>query len=103
MTSWREYLTSDPEVCGGQLCAKGTRVTVTNILDSLVEGSTTEEILRSYLPVSQAGARRSRSGLCCRARPGGEPVTRLRVMRFKIDETCWWRSRMTCAHWVTMP
>ncbi len=48
MIDWREYLISDPEVCHGQLCAKGTRVFMTNILDSLAEGSTRDEILRSY-------------------------------------------------------
>ena len=46
--NWRDYLTSDPQVCHGQLCAKGTRVMVTNILDSLAEGSSREEILKSY-------------------------------------------------------
>ncbi len=30
------------------LCARGTRVLVTNILDSLAEGATHEEILGSY-------------------------------------------------------
>jgi uncharacterized protein (DUF433 family) len=45
---WREHLTSDPDVCGGELCAAGTRVLVTNILDSLAEGATREEILESY-------------------------------------------------------
>ena len=48
MIDWREYLTSDPKVCQGQLCAKGTRVLVASILDSLAEGATREEILRSY-------------------------------------------------------
>jgi len=48
MIEWRDHLTSDPEVCGGELCARGTRVLVTNILDSLAEGATHEEILRSY-------------------------------------------------------
>ena len=48
MVDWRAYLTSDPQVCHGQLCAKGTRVFVTNILDSLAEGASREEILRSY-------------------------------------------------------
>ncbi|MGE0118818.1 MAG: DUF433 domain-containing protein [Dongiaceae bacterium] len=48
MIDWREHLTADPKVCGGQLCAKGTRVLVTNILDSLAEGATQNEILRSY-------------------------------------------------------
>jgi len=45
---WRDYLTRDPNVCHGQLCAKGTRVMVTNILDSLAEGSSREQILKSY-------------------------------------------------------
>ena len=48
MIQWRDYLASDPAVCGGQLCAKGTRVKVTNILDSLAERATREEILTSY-------------------------------------------------------
>ena len=48
MPVWRDYLVSDPQVCGGQLCAKGTRVLVTVILDNLAEGNTREEILRSY-------------------------------------------------------
>ena len=48
MVDWRQYLTSDPRVCHGQLCVKGTRVLVTNILDSLAEGASREEILRSY-------------------------------------------------------
>ena len=47
-TSWRRHLASDPRVCGGQLCAKGTRVFVTNILDSLAEGASRDAILRSY-------------------------------------------------------
>lgn len=48
MIEWRQLLTSDPQVCHGQLCAKGTRVFVTNILDSLAEGASREEILASY-------------------------------------------------------
>jgi uncharacterized protein (DUF433 family) len=48
MIDWRQYLTNDPNVCHGQLCAKGTRVLVTNILDSLAEGSQRAEILNSY-------------------------------------------------------
>ncbi len=52
MIDWREYLTSDPAICGGELCAAGTRVFVTNILDSLAEGASREEILRSYPSLS---------------------------------------------------
>ena len=48
MADWRENLKSDRDICSGQLCATGTRVPVTCILDSLAEGSTREEILHSY-------------------------------------------------------
>jgi uncharacterized protein (DUF433 family) len=48
MVDWREHLVTDARVCQGQLCAKGTRVLVTNILDSLAEGKSRDEILGSY-------------------------------------------------------
>ncbi len=48
MVRWNEYLTSDPNVSGGQICAKGTRVPASVILDSLAEGSTVQNILTSY-------------------------------------------------------
>lgn len=48
MINWREFLASDPAVCGGQLCAKGTRIPVNVILDSLAEGLSRDEIFRSY-------------------------------------------------------
>ena len=48
MPAWRNHLDSNPQVLSGQLCAKGTRVPVTVILDSLAEGSTRAEILTSY-------------------------------------------------------
>ncbi len=48
MIDWRNHLHADPQVCSGQLCAKGTRVLVTNILDSLAEGACRDEILRSF-------------------------------------------------------
>ena len=43
--NWRERISVDPQVCHGELCARGTRVFVTNILDSLAEGATRKEIL----------------------------------------------------------
>jgi len=48
MAAWQEYLESKPDVCGGEVCATGTRIPVTVILDSLAEGSSKEEILHSY-------------------------------------------------------
>ena len=48
MTEWRKHLVHDPKLCHGQLCAKGTRVFVTTILDSLAEGVGRNQILQSY-------------------------------------------------------
>ena len=48
MIAWQDFLGSKPGVCGGGICATGTRIPVTVILDNLAEGSTREEILRSY-------------------------------------------------------
>jgi uncharacterized protein (DUF433 family) len=48
MIDWRQLLTSDPQICRGQLCATGTRVLVTNILDSMAEKASRDEILKSY-------------------------------------------------------
>jgi uncharacterized protein (DUF433 family) len=48
MVAWQDVLTSNPEVCAGEICAAGTRIPVTVILDNLAEGSSREEILRSY-------------------------------------------------------
>ena len=52
MATWHEFLSSTPEVCGGELCATGTRISVTVILDSLAEGATKDEILTSYPSLS---------------------------------------------------
>ena len=48
MADWHEFLSSDPQICGGEICARGTRIPVTVILDSLGEGSTRDAILASY-------------------------------------------------------
>ena len=48
MIDWRKHLQSDPQVCGGQLCARGTRIPVTVVLDSVAEGASRDEIQKSY-------------------------------------------------------
>lgn len=45
---WQEFISSKPQVCGGEICATGTRIPVTVILDSLAEGATKDEVLASY-------------------------------------------------------
>ena len=48
MVAWQEFFESKPSVGGGEVCAVGTRIPITVILDSLAEGSTKDEILHSY-------------------------------------------------------
>jgi len=45
---WRKHIASDPTICHGRACIKGTRVMVTVILDSLASGETPEQIVRSF-------------------------------------------------------
>jgi len=48
VVAWQDFLSSKPEVCAGEICATGTRIPVTVILDNLAEGANSEEILASY-------------------------------------------------------
>ena len=50
--NWHEYISVDPNICHGQACVAGTRVTVTVILDNLAAGLSAEEIAESYPSVS---------------------------------------------------
>lgn len=45
---WKQHFSTDPAVCGGRLCARGTRIPVAVILDSLAEGASREQLLGSY-------------------------------------------------------
>lgn len=48
MTNWQDRITSDPNVCHGKPCIKGTRVMVSVIMDNLAAGETHESIIRGY-------------------------------------------------------
>jgi len=41
-------IVTDPNVCHGKACIKGTRVMVSVILDNLAEGKTVDNILKDY-------------------------------------------------------
>jgi uncharacterized protein (DUF433 family) len=41
----------DPKVCHGKACIRGTRITVSVILDNLAEGRTPQQIVRDYPPL----------------------------------------------------
>jgi uncharacterized protein (DUF433 family) len=45
---WRSHITSDPAVCHGAPCIRGTRIMVWVILDELAEGSAVEAVAQSY-------------------------------------------------------
>jgi len=56
---WRDYISSDPEICHGRACITGTRVMVTVILDNLAGGHSAEEIIISYPSVSREAVQAS--------------------------------------------
>jgi len=45
---WQERISSDPEICHGKVCIRGTRIMVSVVLDNLAAGLTPAEILQSY-------------------------------------------------------
>ena len=49
---WRERITTDPDVCHGQACVRGTRIPVSVVLDNLAAGSAAENIVASYPPLT---------------------------------------------------
>ena len=46
--SWQERLASDPDVCHGRLCVKGSRVMASVILDNLAVGESFAEVMEGY-------------------------------------------------------
>jgi len=45
---WRTRITTDPAVCHGKACIKGTRIMVSVVLDNLAAGQSPEEIMKLY-------------------------------------------------------
>lgn len=48
MTDLLTRITIDQAVCGGRPCIRGARIRVSDVLDLLAAGASTEEILRDY-------------------------------------------------------
>lgn len=46
-------IVSDPNVCHGKPCFRGTRILVSTILDSLAEGISPEKLIREYPPLKR--------------------------------------------------
>jgi uncharacterized protein (DUF433 family) len=49
---WQDQITSDPAICHGKACFRGSRVLVSVILDNLAAGVPEAEILASYPSLS---------------------------------------------------
>ncbi len=49
--NWRERITSDPAICHGKACIRGTRIMASVILDNLAAGVSRDEIVSSYPPL----------------------------------------------------
>lgn len=45
---WRTRITTDPTVCHGKACIRGTRIMASVVLDNLAAGQSSEEILQLY-------------------------------------------------------
>lgn len=48
-----ERITTDPNICHGQACVKGTRIPVHQIVRMLANGDTVEDLLREYPSLAQ--------------------------------------------------
>ena len=46
--NWRDYISTDPTICHGQACIKGTRIPVSVVLDNLAAGLAPDELMLSY-------------------------------------------------------
>ncbi len=46
--NWQDHIATDPAICHGQACIRGTRIPVSVVLDNLAAGLTHAEILESY-------------------------------------------------------
>ena len=50
---WKDRIVSDPVICHGRVCIKGTRIMLSIIPDNLSDGMTIEEIIQAYPPLTR--------------------------------------------------
>jgi uncharacterized protein (DUF433 family) len=48
LMDWRAHITTDPDVCHGKACIKGTRIMASVVLDNLAAGQSVEDILKLF-------------------------------------------------------
>ena len=52
-TDLLDRIASDPRICGGRPCIKGTRMRVSDIVDMLAQGVTSAEIVEDFPYISE--------------------------------------------------
>lgn len=55
--NWKKHITSDPAVCHGAACIRGTRIMVSVVLDNLAAGRSADELIRDYPSLTLDGIR----------------------------------------------
>ncbi len=55
--NYQDYISRDPQICGGEPVIKGTRVTLRTILASLAQGATEAQVLRDFPTVNAEALR----------------------------------------------
>ena len=50
--NWQQHIYVDPIICKGRACISGTRITVSSVLDNLVDGLAVDAIVASYPPLT---------------------------------------------------
>ncbi len=43
-----DRITSDPDICGGRPCIKGTRMRVADVVEALAHGATQQQLLADF-------------------------------------------------------
>ena len=56
MNNW-DHISTDPRICHGKPCIKGTRILVSVILGALAGGASFDEIIEEYPPVTEEDIR----------------------------------------------
>jgi uncharacterized protein (DUF433 family) len=51
-STWRDRIVSDPMICHGRACIRGTRIAVSIVLDNLAAGQGPESVVASYPSLS---------------------------------------------------
>ena len=50
---WNARIATDPSICQGQACIRGTRIPVSVVLDNIADGATPDEIIAEYPSLSK--------------------------------------------------